>query len=133
MLEEDYNGRLTFCHHFNEKLCNNVSVARISFSSDEATFHISEKVNRRNCRIWGAGKPKETFEDERCQTRSSYVFENRVINGDGYLDILHNYFIPQLERLELKDNSVFQQDRAPCHFALCIKLFLNQEFPKRWI
>ena len=47
--------------------------------------------------------------------------------------MLQNYFIPQLEQLNLKDNTVFQQDGAPCHFALRVRQFLNQEFPNRWI
>ena len=47
--------------------------------------------------------------------------------------MLQNYFILQLEQLNLKDATVFQQDGAPCHFTLCIRQFLNQEFLKRWI
>lgn len=46
LLEEDYYARLTFCHQFNEKFGNDdVFVSSLLFS-DEATFHISCKVNR---------------------------------------------------------------------------------------
>jgi hypothetical protein len=33
--------------------------------SDEATFHISEKVKRHNVMIWGTENPHEFFEHER--------------------------------------------------------------------
>ena len=58
-------------------------------------------------------------------------FEDRVINANSFLGMLQNYFIPQLEQLNLKDDAVFQQDGAPCHFALHVRQFLNQEFPNR--
>ena len=38
--------------------------AKIIFS-DEATFHLSEKVNRHNVRIWGSENPNATPEVER--------------------------------------------------------------------
>ena len=47
--------------------------------------------------------------------------------------MLQNYFILQLEQLNLKDDTVFQQNGAPCHFALDVRQFLNQEFLNRWI
>ena len=62
-----------------------------------------------------------------------FLFVDRVINGDSYLDMLQNHFNPQLEQLQLKDDTVIQQYRAFCHFALLVRQFLNQEFPNRWI
>ena len=47
--------------------------------------------------------------------------------------MLQNYFTLQLEQLNLKDDTVFQQDGAPCHFALRVRQFLNLEVPHRWI
>ena len=62
-----------------------------------------------------------------------FFFKDRVINADSYLDILQNYFIPQLKQLNLKHNAMFQQDGVPCRFALRVKQFLNREFPDRLI
>ncbi|PSN35270.1 hypothetical protein C0J52_17561 [Blattella germanica] len=33
--------------------------------SDESTFHVSRKVNKHNCRIWGSENPRVTIEMER--------------------------------------------------------------------
>ena len=65
LLGEDYYAWLTFCHQFNEKPGNDdVFVSSLLFS-DEATFHISGKVNRHNCQIWGTENPNETVEHKR--------------------------------------------------------------------
>ena len=55
-----------------------------------------------------------------------FLFKDRVINADSYLDILQNYFISQLEQLNLKHKAVFQQDEGPWHFALRVRQFLNR-------
>ena len=44
-----------------------------------------------------------------------------------------NYSISKLEQLNLKDDTVLQQDEAPCHFALGVRQFLNLGLLKRWI
>ena len=60
-----------------------------------------------------------------------FLFEDRDINADSYLDLLQNYFISQLEQLNLKHGAVFQQDGVPWHFALRVRQFLNWEFLNR--
>ena len=57
-----------------------------------------------------------------------FLFKDHVINPDSYLDILQNCFISQLEQLNLKHDTVFQQDRALWHFALRVRQFLNWKF-----
>ena len=57
-----------------------------------------------------------------------FLFEDRVINADSYLDILPNYLISQFEQLNLKHDAVLQQDGALWHFALRVRQFLNREF-----
>ncbi|KAJ4447016.1 hypothetical protein ANN_09004 [Periplaneta americana] len=81
-------------------------LTRVCFS-DEATFHVSGKVNRHNCRIWGSENP---------------------ITANTYLDMLQLYAVPQLP-----DGAIFQQDGAPPHFANMVRTFLDEQFPARWI
>ena len=63
-----HNGkhkRLTFAASVLDKIDeNNLYLDHICFS-DESTFHISGKVNRHNCRIWGSKNPSVVFQRER--------------------------------------------------------------------
>ena len=45
--------------------------------------------------------------------------------------MLKHYVVPQLE--EFQPRVVFQQDRAPPHWGLIVRDFLNETFPNRWI
>jgi hypothetical protein len=62
---EDHTKRLHFCVSFQD-LCgdNDNFLKRLRFS-DEATFHVSGKVNKQNVRIWGTKKPHRIVENER--------------------------------------------------------------------
>ena len=114
------------------------------FFSDEATFHVSGKVNKHNIRIWGSQNPCEILERERdspkinvwCglmhnQIIGSFVFAESTITANIYLDMLKHYIVPQLE--EFQPRVVFQQDGAPPHWGLIVRDFLNETFPNRWI
>jgi transposase len=112
LLEEDYHTQLNFCHQFNEKFDSNASFIDHLMFSDEATFHISGKVNRHNCCIWGIEKPQEVEEHERDSPKVNvwcalgkdriigpFFFEGWVVNSESYLEMLQNYYIPELTRL----------------------------------
>ncbi|KAG8237611.1 hypothetical protein J437_LFUL012410 [Ladona fulva] len=71
--------------------------------SDEATFHLSGKVNKHNCRIWGSENPLECLEHVRdipklnmfCALGKSKVydpffFQESTSNGKVYLDMMEN-------------------------------------------
>ena len=45
--------------------------------------------------------------------------------------MLEHYAIPQLQ--EFQSYIVFQQDGAPPHWSICVRHFLNETFPSRWI
>ena len=47
--------------------------------------------------------------------------------------MLQTFFIPKIDELGIKENSWFQQDGAPAHFALDVRAYLNDIFPDRWI
>lgn len=62
----------------------------------------------------------------------SYLKDVLLMVTDCYLKMLQNYFLPQFTRLELMEETVFQQDGAPCHFAFRVKQYLYEKFPNRW-
>ncbi|CAI6343896.1 unnamed protein product [Macrosiphum euphorbiae] len=65
LLPDDKQKRIDFCNFISEKQEENESfVSRIVFS-DEATFHLSGKVNRHNVRIWALEQPHATVEHQR--------------------------------------------------------------------
>ena len=112
--------------------------------SDEATFHVSGKVNKHNIRIWGSQNPCEVLERERgspkinvwCglmhnQIIGPFIFAESTITANIYLDMLKHYVVPQLE--EFQPRVVFQLDGAPPHWGLIVRDFLNETFPNRWI
>jgi hypothetical protein len=109
--------------------------------SDEATFHVSGKVNMHNCQIWGSENPHEVMEHERdtlklnvwCALTSDSVigpffFEEATVTGASYLNTLQNYAITRIPQ-----GYLFQQDGAPPHYANTVKAFLDQQFPGKWI
>ena len=96
--------------------------------SDEATFHVSGKVNKHNIRIWGSQNPCEVLERERdspkinvwCglmhnQIIGPFIFAESTFTANIYLDTLKHYVVPQLE--EFQPRVVFQQDGAPPHWG----------------
>jgi hypothetical protein len=78
--------------------------------SDEATFHLSDKVNGHKVRIWGTENPHATVQHERdspkvnvFSTVSSrkvygpFFFLQKTVTGISYLDMLQFWLFPQLE------------------------------------
>ena len=70
--------------------------------TDEATFHLSGKVNRHKVRIWGTENPHEIEEHARdspklnvfCASVKVYgpfFFAEPTVTGISYLDMLENY------------------------------------------
>ena len=112
--------------------------------SDEATFHISGKVNRQNVHIWGLQNPQEALEHERdsqkvnvfcalSQTKvcGPFFFAENTVTGVMYLAMLQNWLLPQMS--EDSEDIIFQQDGAPPHWHRDVRRFLNDALPERWI
>lgn len=117
---------------------------RVIFS-DEATFHVSGRVNRHNTVYWARENPRATRELSRgspkvnvwCAVTAStiigpYFFEDRTVNAINYLSMLETFFINSLPE-EIAAEGYFQQDGAPAHYARIVRAFLDQQFPNRWI
>ena len=60
----DKRKRVEFCNCMLQNMEDDTFLSRLIFS-DEATFHLSEKVNRHNVRIWGLQNPQEPLGHER--------------------------------------------------------------------
>ncbi|PSN45634.1 hypothetical protein C0J52_12320 [Blattella germanica] len=85
--------------------------------SDECTFHLSDKVNKHNIRIWGSHKHfVEHIRDSPtvnvCCVLSQqkvFFFVEKTIQGSHHLDIrmLKQWFLPQLE--QDMPNMIFKQ------------------------
>jgi hypothetical protein len=78
--------------------------------SDEATFHLSGKVNRHNVHIWRTENPRATVQHERvspnvkvfCAISSRkfyrpFFFLEETVTGILYFDMLQFWLFPQLE------------------------------------
>lgn len=118
----------------------------IIFFSDEATFYLSGRVHKQNCRIWGYEKPIEVHQEplhspkinvwcamsSRCII-GPYFFEDENVNGKNYLKMLKEYFRPIIGRKHIHNKILFQQDGAPAHYSTEVREWLNLTFPDRWI
>jgi hypothetical protein len=62
---DDKSKRPTFAADILQRIeIENNFLAKVLFS-DEATFHLSDMVNRHNMRIWGTELPREVMEYQR--------------------------------------------------------------------
>lgn len=79
----------------------------LTYFSDEATFHLSDIVNKHNCRILSENNLFATAEvamnsaklNVWCATSSKeilgpFFFEESTVNQENYLDMLETFFYP---------------------------------------
>ena len=122
-----------------------VSLINKILLSDEATFQTCGKVNRRNCRVWADEKPPDFLEWERDapkvnvwlgMTQSKvcgpFFSAQATVRGPVYLDTLEQFLEPQLLTDGILGTVVFQQDGAPCHYAVIVRDYLDRRFLVRW-
>ena len=112
--------------------------------TDEATFHVSGRVNTHNCIVWARQNPHISYELERSSPKVNvwcgvsrnkvygpFFFAEKTIRHETYLDMLQLFMLPQLEQDDNMD-IVFQQDGAPPHWAWDVRNFLNATFNGMW-
>ncbi|GFU47738.1 transposable element Tc3 transposase [Trichonephila clavipes] len=122
---------------------------RILFS-DEAHFWLNGYVNKQNCRIWSEANPQVYVETPLHPEKltvwcalwavgiiGTYFFKNDeghnvTINGDRYIAIITNFFIPELNNHDVQE-LWFQQDGATCHTAPATIELLKDTFGDRLI
>ena len=99
--DKDKVARQQFCVEMFDRIAGNETFLENVIFSDESMFHISGKVNTRNCRIWGSENPHETLQHicdspqinvffalSKQKVYSPFFFQEATINGIVYLDML---------------------------------------------
>ncbi len=143
--EDDFDHRTQFCKRFIIQVEANPTFAGAIIWSDEATFKLNGSVNRHNCMYYDSKNPNIVLTEELnapgvCVWAgiSSYTiigpyFFDSTVTGPVYLEMLREV------KIELKNTPIFQgrriiwqQDGAPCHFAVDVGNFLNENFLE-WI
>ena len=61
-----------------------------------------------------------------------FFFAEARVTGPVYLDMIDQFLEPQLLTVGI-DTVVFQQDGAPCNYAVIVRDYLDRHFPGRWI
>lgn len=123
------------------------------FWTDEAHFQLNGGVNTHNCRIWSSNNRhlviQQGLHDLKvtvwCGFTSRFIigpyfFEENAagetktvtVNGERYLNMLHDYAIPSLRHQNI-ENIIFMQDGAPPHIFKPVKQFLSNTFGDRVI
>ena len=99
---------LIFCIEMQERFAVDGFVQSLIFS-DEATFHLSGRVNRHNVRIWVTENLLAVVENVRDSPKPNifcsisnekvygpFFFEEPTVNGMLYSHMLENWLMPQL-------------------------------------
>ncbi|GFU29088.1 DUF4817 domain-containing protein [Trichonephila clavipes] len=120
------------------------------FFSDEAHFWLNGYVNKQNCRMWSEANPQVYVETPLHPEKLTvwctlgaggiidpYFFKNDeghnvTVNGDRYIAMITNFFIPQLKNQDVQE-LWFQQDGATCHTARATINLLKDTFGDRLI
>ena len=140
--DSDMNRRKEACQILLEKFKSLVTRRFVLFT-DESAIYLSSRA--RNFYFWGKHNPHYYEELQQhpphvmiwAGVTSDYVigpyfFTNGGITGDSYLDMLENWLMPELDKHDLINNVIIQQDGAPAHFSLKVRDFLSSQFPD-WI
>jgi len=145
----DYGARVRFCQEMLDLIGEDEDLVNNMWMSDEAHFHVSGFVNKQNFRYWSQANPRALHEKPLhspkvtvwCAISASgiigpYFFENETgnavtVNADRYVEMLQNFFTPQLARFHVNENTLFQQDGATSHTARMSMNAVKALFPKR--
>lgn len=142
---QDKEARVEHCHTLVGMTAVDEHFSSRVIFSDEAIFHTSGHVNKRNTIFWGSEHPHVIREHVRdspkvtvwCAVTSNgvidpYFFENSIVNQETYRNMLQDWFLYELS-LQYRLHGYFQQDGAPCHTAHSVRDVLKEHFPNRWI
>lgn len=149
ILPQDIAARMQFCRTFLDLL--NPNVLNHLMMCDDAHFHLSEYVNKQNCRYWAAEQPQQMHEQTLHSAKVTvwcsvaafgilgpYFFEEDgrtvTVTSQRYLEMLQNFLPAELQRLGVQNNDLwFQQDGATSHTARICMAALRSMFPGRLV
>ncbi|PNF34548.1 hypothetical protein B7P43_G10738 [Cryptotermes secundus] len=122
-----------FCEEMQLKMEENRFVGRLI--SDEATFHISGKVNRHNVRIWGIEQPHAQVEHQRdspkvnifCavsrdKVHGQFFIAEASVTIDSFLDMLESWLLPQLNTSDYQLPKASEDETATSNERLLYRL-----------
>ncbi|XP_054260262.1 uncharacterized protein LOC128996153 [Macrosteles quadrilineatus] len=147
--DADYQQRVMFAETMLNMFEENDDIKILM--SDEAHFHLDGTVNKQNCRYWALENPRELHQRPLhsqkvtvwCAVGKFGIFgpfffeENErtvTITSERYVNMMTNFFIPELERQGIDPDHVwFQQDGATAHTARASMAAVRALFPGRLI
>jgi hypothetical protein len=105
----DKRKHIEFCDHMLQNMEDDTSLLCVIFS-DEATFHLTRKVNRHNVHIWGLQKPHEVLQHERDSLKVNVFcallqikvyglsfFDENAVTEQTYLAMLQKWLLPRMK------------------------------------
>jgi hypothetical protein len=104
--DEDHRRRLDLCLQLQDLMSSDYHFLEKVHFSDQATFHVSGALNRRNIRIWGSENPHAYVEiNVFCAISSRKVygpffFAEETVTSMTYLDMLQLWLMPQSKTYE---------------------------------
>ncbi|CAF3252739.1 unnamed protein product [Rotaria sp. Silwood2] len=117
LYEEDCQDRAEMCNILLPLLTDHKNKKNVFFS-DEATFHLHGFVDKHNIRYWSEENPHATIETVMQSPKLNvwysmsedkligpFFFDGNTVNGQKYLTMLQDFFIPEIRRLR-KVNSI---------------------------
>ena len=149
--QQDCEQRRQFCETMLTILQDNQPQVNNLWMSDEAHFHLSGYVNKQNFRYWAEENPCLLHEKPLHAQKVTvwcamsargiigpYFYENEAgsavtVNAERYVEMINNFFTPQLARFAVNDQTLFQQDGATSHTARISIDAVNALFPGRVI
>lgn len=148
LLPRDYPARVAFCETMLRKMTADPEFFDKILWSDESTCKKDGYFNMHNLHSWQLTNPHLVRED-----RSQYQFKinlwTGILNGniigpfelpgtltaDSYLNFSRHDLPTLLENVSLEERRRMwlQHDGCPAHYARCVRDYLDEMYPRRWI
>lgn len=139
--EDDFDRRIEFCDSMLSQFQESPGLVNHILWSDESMFYLNGTVSRHNDVWWGPVNPHNQLEVRNTQQSvmvwcgltsenlvGPYFFEGGV-GAAAYYEMLTALLWPFARYKRL----TYQHDGAPAHYALDIRTWLDEKFPRRWI